>query len=135
MKLNNSTIKATVQHYCKEDEPFLNQNAMELILRKNGCGVSSLQRFLKIGYNLAAQIVKSLEHRGFISETKDNINSRDITADIQWTIDLPEFDEARGYVFRFNCECGHVIEQASSLKPSQILALCKCRREYDYSVI
>ncbi|MDY7046242.1 DNA translocase FtsK [Virgibacillus sp. M23] len=50
-----------------EEEDDLLQDVILFVLEQNGASTSMLQRHFKIGYNRAARLIDTLEHRGIIS--------------------------------------------------------------------
>lgn len=51
-----------------EEEDVLLHQAIEFVLNQNSASTSLLQRQFKIGYNRAARLIDSLEHKGIISQ-------------------------------------------------------------------
>ncbi len=50
-----------------EEEDVLLQEVIQFVLRQNSASTSQLQRQFKIGYNRAARLIDTLEHRGIIT--------------------------------------------------------------------
>ncbi|SHF80096.1 DNA translocase FtsK [Ornithinibacillus halophilus] len=50
-----------------EDEDDLLNDAIQFVLQQNSASTSLLQRHFKIGYNRAARLIDTLEHRGIIT--------------------------------------------------------------------
>jgi len=56
-----------------ESDPLYDQ-AVELVLKNRRASISSVQRYLRIGYNRAARLLEQMEHAGLVSPMQSNGN-------------------------------------------------------------
>jgi len=56
-----------------ESDPLYDQ-AVELVLKNRRASISSVQRYLRIGYNRAARLLEQMEQAGLVSPMQANGN-------------------------------------------------------------